>query len=304
MGLIDRFQGDDGKRAVLLALREQQIVRDDERLAEEIAQHVTLRLLQPGENLIEQHGADNEMFFVLSGSFSIIVNSREVAIREGGVHVGEMALIDPTAKRSASVVAKEESVVAGIGEATFSKLAQDHPELWRRLALELGDRLRQRNIHVKSPNPVPVIFIASSTEGLGIANEIQLGLSHDYVVPTVWSNNVFVPGPGTMETLESRVQGSDFGVVVLGPEDTVISRGSEAFAPRDNVILELGMFLGAMGRERSYIVKPRGVDLKIPTDLLGLTPIDYRADDGANLSTHIGPVCTQIRQAIQRLGAR
>ncbi len=304
MGLIDRFQGDDGKRAILLALREQQIIRDDEQLAAEFGEHVALRVLQKGEVLIKQDGGDNGMYFILAGSCSIVVNNREVAVRQGGMHVGEMALIDPTAKRSASVVAEQETVVAEIGEPTFAKLAHEHPELWRRLALEMGERLRQRNVHVKAPNPLPVIFIGSSVEGLAVANEIQLGLSHDYVVPTVWSNNVFVPGPGTMETLEKRVQGSDFGVVVLGPEDIVISRGTENFAPRDNVILELGMFLGAMGRERSYMVKPRGVDVKIPTDLLGLTPIDYRADDPANLSTHIGPVCTQIRQAIQRLGAR
>ena len=79
-----------------------------------------------------------------------------------------------------------------------------------------------------------------------------------------------------------------------------VTRGVDTVAPRDNVILELGMCIGAMGRKRAFLVRPRGVELKIPTDLLGITPIDYKSDDPANLAVHLSPVCTQINQAVER----
>jgi predicted nucleotide-binding protein len=37
------------------------------------------------------------------------------------------------------------------------------------------------------------------------------------------------------------------------------------------VIFELGLFTGYLGRERSLIVRQRGTDLKIPSDLAGVT---------------------------------
>jgi predicted nucleotide-binding protein len=88
-----------------------------------------------------------------------------------------------------------------------------------------------------------VLFVGSSTKGLAVANEIQSGLSHDDFVVQVWTNNVFIPGHGTMEDLERRIQTLDFGVIVCTPDDTVIneSRQINQAAPRDNVILELGM---------------------------------------------------------------
>jgi predicted nucleotide-binding protein len=102
-----------------------------------------------------------------------------------------------------------------------------------------------------------------------------------------------------MEALELRIRTADFGVLVCTPDDQVINekRGVDTVAPRDNVILELGMCIGAMGRKRASLVRPRGVELKIPPDLLGITSIDYKADDPANLGVPSGPVCTKIKVA-------
>jgi predicted nucleotide-binding protein len=141
---------------------------------------------------------------------------------------------------------------------------------------------------------------------LNIANEIQSGLSHDFVVPQVWTNNAFILGHGTMEDLEARITSADFGAVVCTPDDRVINdaRAVDNYAPRDNVILELGMCLGALGRNRTFVILPRGDDLKLPTDLLGITPVDYTADDPTNLIAHLGPVSTAIRRVVQKLGPR
>ncbi len=98
---------------------------------------------------------------------------------------------------------------------------------------------------------------------------------------------------------------SDFAVLVLGPDDRVISRGDDNLAPRDNVVLELGLFIGAVGRRRVFLVMPAGLDVKIPTDLLGVTPVWYEPDgDPADLPARLRSACSDIRAALEKLGPR
>ena len=307
--MIERFEGEDGKQLLRQAILDQECIGNNDAIADALLDKVDLVALKPDDVLIHQGGQDNDIYFILAGRVSIQINGRELAIRQHRQHVGEMTLIDPATTRSATVVALEETVVAKVACGPFVEIADSHPILWRRLAMELSNRLRERSKHVPQRNPRPVIFIGSSVEGKPIADEIQVGLSHDYVVPQVWTNNVFIPGHGTMEDLEERISTADFGVLVCTPDDKVINedRGVDTHAPRDNVILELGMCLGAfapLGRHRSLVVKPRTKQLKIPTDLLGITPIDYVDDDSANISAHIGSVCTQIRKVVENLGSR
>jgi CRP/FNR family transcriptional regulator, cyclic AMP receptor protein len=302
--MINRFEGNP--RILREAILNQQCVAHDDAIADAICATSELVEIKPGDRLTDQGGHDNDIYLILAGRISIRVNGREMAIRQAGQHVGEMVTINPAATRSATTVALEETIVAKVSEPAFATIAEAHPLLWRRLAKELGDRLRERTKFVKAPNPRPVIFIGSSTEGLTIANEIQAGLSHDDYVLTVWTNNVFIPGHGTMEDLQARITTADFGVLVCTPDDRIINedRGVDEYGPRDNVILELGMCLGALGQHRTLLVQPRIKELKKLTDMLGITPIDYKADDPDNLTAHIGPVCTAIRKVIEMEGVR
>ena len=78
-------------------------------MARELADVAEVRELFPGEILIEQKSADNDFFFILSGTCRIFVNGREVAIRHAGQHVGEMVIIDPSLRRTATVIASEQT---------------------------------------------------------------------------------------------------------------------------------------------------------------------------------------------------
>lgn len=148
----------------------------------------------------------------------------------------------------------------------------------------------------------PTIFIGSSSESLDIAEALQEGLDHE-VEATVWSQGFFELMKSTMETLEVAISRFDFGLFVFTPDDVTRMRGAESPAVRDNVLFELGLFLGRLGRERTFILSPRGVDLHLPTDLVGLTPATYepQRQDG-NLVAALGSATTKVKRAIRKQG--
>ena len=142
--LLKSFQGSEGRPRLIDALILQPLIRDKD-LASVVEPYLKLEETFAGTDLIKQRASDTDLFLILSGEFSIAINGRIVARKKAGEHVGEMAVIDPSAPRSASVIATSDSVVARIAEPDFSALADRYPRLWRRLALELASQLRKCN---------------------------------------------------------------------------------------------------------------------------------------------------------------
>lgn len=151
----------------------------------------------------------------------------------------------------------------------------------------------------------PRVFVGSSVESLKIADAIQTNLDYDAEV-TVWSDGIFKPSKYVLESLLMELANTDFGIFVLTPEDIVKIRDKEETAARDNVIFELGVFIGRLGRERTFFVVPRNAaDFHLPSDLIGLEPVKYEANrsDG-NLTAALRPACSAIATAIREQGAR
>lgn len=116
----------------------------------------------------------------------------------------------------------------------------------------------------------PTVFIGSSTEGLKVARTIQVLLDHTCEV-TIWSQGIFGLGEGSLESLVKSLDLFDFAILVLTPDDLIETRGNIKQAARDNVLLELGLFIGALGRDRSFAVYDRHAKLHLPSDLAGVT---------------------------------
>jgi hypothetical protein len=146
---------------------------------------------------------------------------------------------------------------------------------------------------------LPSVFIGSSSEGLDVAREIELQLQQDSLT-TIWKDAVFGLGGGTLESLMNVLDQFDFAVMVLSPDDLIESRQMNFASPRDNVVFELGLFMGRLGRSRTFIVHERDTTLKIPSDLAGIALSPYRRRD--NLSAALSPTCTPIIKAIRSLG--
>ena len=147
----------------------------------------------------------------------------------------------------------------------------------------------------------PSIFIGSSSEGRPVAEAIQLLLNEDADV-TVWNQGVFELSKGYFESLCEALEKFDFAVLVLTPDDVTRSRKQQESAPRDNVVFELGLFTGKLGRERCYFVFEEGSTLKLPSDLLGVSAATYRIHESGNLQAALGATCTRIRQRIREMG--
>jgi hypothetical protein len=148
---------------------------------------------------------------------------------------------------------------------------------------------------------MPRVFIGSSSEGLGVASAIQADLDDDAEV-TVWNQDVFKPGEYTLESLFRELGEVDVGVFVFSPDDTVRMRGEEQAAVRDNVLFEFGMFVGRLGRDRSFIVTPKGEDFRLPSDLLGLNGVEYKPNrrDG-NLRAALKPASDRLLEIVDEL---
>ena len=173
VGAMKRFQGKAGRQPLRDALRQQGTLVCCEPAISKIARVSKIRTYPANSRLIIQDSDDNDLAFILSGRVDILVKGQKVADRGSGQHVGEMSVVDPSARRSATVVASEQTVVAWVAESDFTKIAQSHPQLWRQLAVELAGRLRQRGTLLRDRNPIPELFIGSSTESLRVAQAVE-----------------------------------------------------------------------------------------------------------------------------------
>jgi hypothetical protein len=149
----------------------------------------------------------------------------------------------------------------------------------------------------------PTLFIASSVEGLSVAEVVNANLDHACEC-TLWPQGTFKLGSVAIKDLITKASSVDFAVFVFTPDDLATIRGHQVVAARDNVVFELGLFVGSIGLERCYIVKPRGVDMHLPTDLLGINTADYVPDRSDNdTASALNAACTKIKERVTELGS-
>ncbi|HMK27607.1 MAG TPA: nucleotide-binding protein [Chitinophagaceae bacterium] len=149
----------------------------------------------------------------------------------------------------------------------------------------------------------PAIFIGSSSEGEPIAYAIQENLENVGDI-YVWTQGVFELGSSYLESLIKELDKADFAILVLTEDDITISRNQETVSPRDNVLFELGLFMGRLGRNRSFFVYDKDKNIKIPSDLSGISGAGYKLQQSGNLAASLGAACNKIRIAVNNAGIR
>lgn len=153
------------------------------------------------------------------------------------------------------------------------------------------------------------LFIGSSTASLPAANVLQGQLQHDADV-NVWNQGIFGVSDYTLDRLLRATKEFDFAAFVFGADDTVTMGRKRYLVARDNVVLELGLFAGRLGLQRTFIVLQKTLEeLHLPSDLQGITPASFDwpedekfADDYKKLNAALGPAAQGIRVAMQTHG--
>jgi predicted nucleotide-binding protein len=167
----------------------------------------------------------------------------------------------------------------------------------------------------------PEILFLSSTEGLPVLTELatlvtNLPSPDTWAIPHLWNSNLFTPGASFLASLLSKTKRVDFEVILLAPDDQLISRTMPFSAPRDNVLVEAGLCIGRLDPEYAVLVveshtTPAGETItpKLPTDLDGLVRVDFSLPAGysnfpserriAEIRTALEPVKQYLRTHFQ-----
>ena len=148
----------------------------------------------------------------------------------------------------------------------------------------------------------PRIFLGSSGKQEKLLRALTRGLE-DIAHVEPWTTS-FHPGTTTLERLLELAHGVDFAAFVFARDDWTTNSPSASdttasgqASPRDNVVFEAGLFGGALGMRRTFILHASGS--KLPSDLLGLTCVRY---DEATTATEMRVINQKLRKAIENEG--
>jgi hypothetical protein len=140
----------------------------------------------------------------------------------------------------------------------------------------------------------PKIFIGSSKAGIAIAEKVKSNLS-TIGDCFIWNEpNVWEPNRSTFENLLRMVSYFDFGVFVATADDLTLTNDKIVIEPRDNVILEMALFCGAMGRDKSFMLVEEGI--KIPSDFYGIYMARFKKNDDASIKTACDEYTNKIEE--------
>ena len=147
----------------------------------------------------------------------------------------------------------------------------------------------------------PRIFLGSSAQQEKLLQALTRGLE-DIAHVEPWTTS-FNPGTTALERLLELTHEVDFAAFVFARDDWTTNSpasspiGPGQASPRDNVVFEAGLFGGALGMRRTFILHASGA--KLPSDLLGLTCVRYGE---ATTPAEMRVVNQKLRKAIESEG--
>ena len=137
----------------------------------------------------------------------------------------------------------------------------------------------------------PKVFLGSSGNSLPVVRELERALHPTCDVVPWDSEELFGAGDIILDRLLTLSDKFDFAVMVFGFDDFLV--GGDVAVPRDNVLFELGLFMGKLGRRRAFAVVPKMEDkrVKILSDLEGIITLRY---DMPPTPEHLRPMLTHV----------
>lgn len=147
----------------------------------------------------------------------------------------------------------------------------------------------------------PRVFVGSSTEHGKYGAAMKKLLEEEGTLSvTYWKDLFGVAGALTaIEVLSKAAEEQfDFAVFVLSPDDVLTLRGESSNVPRNNVIFEMGLFIGSLGRNCVFLVTSDKRDSKLPGDMGGVN-VDTWINDEDNIDSAVRSTANTFRQLME-----
>ncbi len=143
------------------------------------------------------------------------------------------------------------------------------------------------------------LFIGSSIEAQDIANQVKMLISselEDWLNAETWSDGgVFKQNSNALNDLLVASRKFDYGILVASRDDKLWSRLKGYFVPRDNVMFEMGMFLGSLGLTRAFLLVEERT--KLPSDYNGATVSFFKRDDAMSIKAAVDKTVKAIQNS-------
>lgn len=141
------------------------------------------------------------------------------------------------------------------------------------------------------------IFIGSSSEESVLAESVKKILEPEFDVvvwnDTVWDTSVFKINNNFLHDLLKATLQFDYGILLGTTDDKVIVRNSEVLQSRDNILFELGLFMGRLGLSKCAFVVEK--ELNILSDVKGISLARFTKTDPSSFISAISTVASLFR---------
>lgn len=138
------------------------------------------------------------------------------------------------------------------------------------------------------------IFIGCSKKERQLAETAKLILSSDFEV-TIWDDTLWETDTEAFKLNDSILEGLlrstlqfDFAVMIGTTDDIVEKKGETVLQARDNVLFELGLFIGRMGLRNCAFIVDRKLD--IMEDLKGIVLSKFDAENDSSFKSAVEKV--------------
>lgn len=148
------------------------------------------------------------------------------------------------------------------------------------------------------------VFVASSSEQIEVARAVAEALKSPQLEAKVWDEETFNFSDTYIESLEKELERADFAIVILTGDDPANVRKKKINLPRDNVIFELGLFMGRLGRNRCFFFVARDSRTRIASDLSGVKLVDFEYNTKSPGSSDISAQASRLTKKMRALGKR
>jgi hypothetical protein len=142
------------------------------------------------------------------------------------------------------------------------------------------------------------LFIGSSTKGLPIAKKVKAKIDSecgDWIHTDIWDEgSVFTLNKDALDSLIKASRKFDYGILVATKDDKLETKKIIKAIPRDNVMFEMGMFLGSLGLSRAFLLVEKAN--KLPTDYNGVTVPYFQRKKKGSLEEAIDKIILAVRE--------